>query len=123
MTATRRWDTIVLPEFKVSEMVRRQRQPGQAPRRLNNRTAARLLGLRHYAFRQYLQHLCHLWGRELCIVGEQYTTQACPKCGRCWDIGGSLSCTCKDAVCGYTTVDGDRDRKSALCLAVKHLAM
>lgn len=102
-------------------MVRKHGRPGGGPRRLNNATAAKLLGLRHYGFRVYLQHLCHLCGRELSIVGEEFTTQACPRCGRCWNIGGTLSYTCRDAACGYKSEIYDRDRKSALCLAIKHL--
>jgi transposase len=89
---------------------------------MNSKTARMLLSLRHGAFRVYLQHLCHLWGRELCIVGEEFTTQACPDCGVCWDIGGSEEYRCRDPTCGYTSGPGGRDPKSALCIAIKHLA-
>jgi putative transposase len=40
-----------------------------------------LNNLSHYKFRQHLIHKCKEYGCEVKIVGEEYTSQCCSKCG------------------------------------------
>ncbi len=111
---TARYDTIVLPLFETSKMVRKPPQPGDPRRKLNAKAARALLSLSHYKFRSYLEHRCRVDGRELHTPGEEYTTKACPYCGTCYDVGGSKTFTC--AGCAYVA---DRDEKAAFTYALK----
>lgn len=112
-----RFDTIVLPVFETSRMVRRGTgAPGDPRRKINSKAARALLTLSHYKFRTYLAHASHVRGAELCIVGEEYTTKACPYCGECKNVGSSKTFRCTG--CHFVA---DRDEKAAFTIAVKHI--
>ena len=112
---TARYDTIVLPLFETSKMVRKPPQPGDPRRKLNAKAARAMLTLSHYKFRSYLEHRCRVDGRELHTPGEEYTTIACPYCGLCCKPGTFTEFKCP-GTCSYTA---DRDEKAAFTYALK----
>ena len=113
-----RYDTVILPVFRTQGMSRRKNEDGR-PRKLKRSTVRKLLGLRHYAFRQTLVGRAEMLGKEVCIVGEEFTTQTCGRCGRLHPkIGGNKTFVCPDTACGYRC---DRDANAARNIFIKHL--
>jgi transposase len=121
---TAKFDTIVLPPYKTKDMVQRKRQrpDGTIVRRvIRSGTVRRMLGLAFYAFSQLLGHRCLVDGSELPREGEEYTTQACNYCGRCYQMDGSKVFFC--GLCCKPPFVAHRDEKAAFTLAVKCLAL
>ena len=114
-----RYDTILIPSFETGRMTRKRNLPEGKVRKLNNKVARALLGLRHYAFRKALIARSQMLGKEVCTVGEEYTTQTCPACGSLHDkIGSSDTFRCPNATCGYTC---GRDENASRNIFLKHI--
>lgn len=104
------FNTILLPEFRTSEMLK-----GDT---LNSTTKRSMQGLSHYRFQQKLKGLCERDKRELIIVSEEFTTKTCGCCGHIWnDVGGSKVYKCKNENCDYEL---DRDVHGARNILVKY---
>ena len=71
-------DTILLPRFSTKNMTTKK---GKKPRKISSTTARQLLSWKHHHFRKTLQDKACMLGKEVVIVGEHLTTQACGACG------------------------------------------
>ncbi len=111
-----RADTVVVPIFETSRMVKRAKAPGDRIRKINSKTARSLLSLRHAAFRHRLHHVANTLGKECVNESEEYTTVGCPSC--LYVNAGFSGTTFRCARCSYCA---PRDAKSGLTLAVKCL--
>ena len=110
------FDTILLPEFKSQDMVKKVKKNGRR-RVIRAKTARCLLLLKHYAFRMYLASKVIMCGKELAIVTEEYTTQCCGRCGRLKkNLGGSKVYNCQE--CGFRC---GRDENAARNILLKYL--
>lgn len=69
---TKEYSDILLPKFESQEMVKRSRN------RILNRD---LNHLKHYQFQQRLRYKSIIRGVKLYIVGEEYTSKTCTRCG------------------------------------------
>lgn len=78
------YDIILLPEFNVSEMVKKTSE-----RILNNKTVRRMLSLSHYKFKQFLKFKAALLGKRVLDVNEAYTTKTVSWTGEMLNVGGS----------------------------------
>ncbi|UPR03652.1 putative IS605 transposase [Chloropicon primus] len=111
----RRFDTILLPEFKSQDMVKKNNNGRR--RVIRKKTARTLLTLRHYAFRTFLASKVLLHGSELAIVTEEYTSKTCGRCGHIKDnLGGAEVYKCQK--CGFKC---GRDDNGARNILLKHL--
>ena len=98
-------------------MTRKRNLPEGMVRKLNSKAARALLGLRHFAFRQALVARSQMLGKEVCVVGEEYTTKTCGACGALHNkIGASETFRCPSCtyVCG-------RDENAARNIFLKHI--
>jgi putative transposase len=92
--------TILLPEFRTSQMVAREHPETGAKRKLRQDTARNMLTLAHYKFRSYMKHKALMSGCELVIVTEEYTTMTCGGCGHLNRfVGGKKVFKCNSADC------------------------
>ena len=103
---TRNFDTILLPTFGTSEMLRSEC--------IASTTKRRMQGLAHYRFQQKMVHQCQKHGCTLYLVGEEYTTKCCGGCGRLKEVKGDTIYDCP--TCGYTM---DRDVHGARNILIK----
>jgi len=122
----RRFDTLILPPFKTSEMVKkRQTRNGMAgmvgiqPRKIHSKVARSLLSGRHYEGSVHIMNVFLRAGKEVARMGEEYTTMACKECGVLNDKHSKESWTCKNDCCETFHL---RDPASSLCIFKKALA-
>ncbi|RHZ86056.1 hypothetical protein Glove_55g58 [Diversispora epigaea] len=76
------YDVVIIPEFNVSNMVRRE------TRKINSKTVKRMLTWSHYSFRQRLKHKAEEIGMKMIIQNEAYASKTCSACGNIQNIGG-----------------------------------
>ena len=107
------FDTIILPEFRTSEMLRRGK------RQLRRDAARSMLRWAHYRFRLRLLHKAQVTaGVRVLLVTEEWTSKACGVCGRLhYGLGGSKHYRCPS--CGW---ECDRDVNGARNVMLKTLA-
>ena len=104
------FETILLPEFRTSEMLTGDK--------ISSKTKREMQGLSHYRFQQKLQGLCERDKRKLVIVTEEYTTKTCGCCGHIWNnVGGSKIYKCQNEKCNYEL---DRDVHGARNILIKY---
>ena len=112
---TRRWDTLVLPPFETSGMVkRRARQDG--PRRIHSSVARSLLSWRHYQFRIHVRSAFLRAGGEVLEPDERYTTMTCGACGILNEKHSKEQWTCRRCSTFHL-----RDPAAARCIFIKTL--
>lgn len=99
------FQTIFLPEFKVSDMVK------DSP--LGHKITRRLLQLSHGKFRERLKYYAITKHRNLYIITEEYTTKTCGHCGHLQDMEGKKVYDCSS--CG-TMIDRDYNGARNICL-------
>lgn len=106
---TQNYDTILLPEFPISQMVRKKN--------ISKRTKRLMYSYRFYQFKMRLESKCIENGCQLLIVDESYTSKTCGGCG-CQNekLGGSKEFECPS--CG---VEIDRDANGARNILIKNL--
>jgi transposase len=109
-----RYQHIIIPIFKVQEMVCRNRTGKK--RTIRSKTARRMLNLGHYRFRQILISKARLTNTTIHVVTEEYTSKACGNCGQLNNIGGNKIYKC--AICNAQL---DRDFNGARNILLKQL--
>ena len=67
------YDTILLPDFRVSEMVKK--------RKLSRKTKRMMLMFSFYKFKERLKWKCSLYNKKVLIVDESFTSCTCTRCG------------------------------------------
>lgn len=105
------YETILLPEFNTSFMVRKRK------RNISGKTARAMLTWSHYKFKQRLIAKSQETGTHVEIVTEEFTSKTCGCCG--WQndaLGSSKVFECKQ--CRVTT---GRDVNAARCILLKRI--
>jgi len=101
------YDTILLPTFDTSVMVRKDGKK----RRIGRGTARSMLTFAHYRFRTFLLHKARETGTKVVLVNEAYTSQTCGGCGNLHNkLGGGKVFRCPSDGCEYVC---DRDVNGA----------
>lgn len=104
----RNYDIILLPEFRVSDMLRKKK--------LNKQTK-RLLGMfSFYTFKERLKYKCSVYNKKVIIVDESYTSKTCGVCGILNEVGSSEVYRC----CSCSMVL-DRDVNGARNIMIKNI--
>lgn len=105
------FQNILIPTFETGKMVEHT-----DTRKINNSTARTLQSLSHYKFRCKLKDLCARRGRDLYIIGEEYTSRTCTCCGNLHpNLGGA-----KVFKCGSCGLEIDRDYQGARNIMLKN---
>ena len=104
------YDTILLPDFRISGMVR--------GKKLAKITKRLLYMFSFNSFRRKLEWKCRIHNKKLCIVDESYTSKTCGGCGVLNNVGSSEKYTCKK--CGF---DCDRDVIGSRNIMIKNLTL
>ena len=102
------YDTILLPDFRVSQMVGKKKRLGKMTRRLLNMFS-------FYKFKEKLQYKCSTYGKKLLIVDESYTSCTCGVCGKINKMGGNEIYLCSS--CG---LEIDRDVIASRNILIKN---
>jgi len=102
------YDTILLPDFRISQMVRKGKKLGKMTRRLLNMFS-------FYKFKEKLQYKCSTYGKKLLIVDESYTSCTCGVCGEINKMGGNETYLCQS--CG---LEIDRDVIASRNILIKN---
>jgi len=105
---TRNYDTILLPEFRTSEMVK--------GKKLTRMTKRLMTMFSFYAFKEKLKFKCKSTNTKLYIVEEEYTSKTCTKCGKINNIGSNERYKCKE--CG---LEIDRDVNGNRNIMIKNI--
>jgi IS605 OrfB family transposase len=106
----RNYDIIILPEFRVSEMLKKKKL---------GRMTKRLLSMfSFYKFKQRLEYKCSVYNKKLIIVDESYTSKTCGNCGVLNDVGSKEEYCCSS--CGVII---DRDVNGARNILIKNVGL
>jgi len=105
---TRHYDHIVIPEFKISGMVR--------GKKLSRMTKRLLYMFSFHSFLQKLRFRCSNTNTSLYVVGEEYTSKTCTRCGEMNDVGGS-----EEYRCGRCGLVIDRDVNGSRNILIKNV--
>ncbi len=103
---------IILPEFKVSEMVIKGK------RKIGSKSVRQMMTLSHYRFRQHLINKAREYpGVKVLLVTEEFTSKTCGKCGKLNETLGSS----KIFECKKCNIKMDRDHNGARNILIKTL--
>jgi putative transposase len=87
-------------------------------RNITKTTTRKMLGLRHYNFKQNLKYKSNSRGVNLIICGEEYTSKCCGNCGKInTELGGNKIFECQK--CGLRV---NRDIHAARNILIKALS-
>jgi len=104
------YDTILLPEFKVSQMLKSKKL---------SKTTKRLLNMfSFYKFKVKLAYKCVRHNKKLVIVNESYTSKTCGVCGHLNDVGSK-----ETFQCSRCKTRGDRDALAARNILIKNVVL
>ena len=104
------YDTILLPDFRISGMVKSKKLP---------RITKRMLYMfSFFRFKERLKYKCKIYNKKLIIVDESYTSQTCGECGCRNQMKGNEVYSCKD--CGLVI---DSDVNGARNILLKNLRL
>lgn len=107
------FDNIVTPAFGSKGMSSRQ------GRRLKTKTVRQMSCLSHGLFRKRLIETADRMGKNVYVVGEEYTTKTCCCCGTINEnVGSKKVFHCVNSQCGFV---GDRDVHAAFNILLKFL--
>lgn len=104
------FDSIVLPTFNTSDMVKRNL------RVIKSKTARNMLNWSHFQFAQRLESKCKEYRCELIRISESYTSKTCSYCGKINIVKGKISFKCE---CGRIL---DRDYNGARGIYLRALS-
>jgi putative transposase len=102
------YDVIILPNFRVSQMVR--------SKKLSRGTKRMMMMFSFYSFKSKLMWKCKLRSKKLFIVDESYTSRTCTNCGVINDAKGKETLKCKS--CDFSI---DRDVAGARNIFIKNV--
>jgi putative transposase len=109
---TREFTDIVLPPFETQKMAAR------LGRKLTKKTTRNMLTLSHYKFRMRLQNTAVSRGCRVHILGEEYTSKTCTRCGTIkTNLGGA-----KEYKCSHCGLIIDRDVAGARNIFLKNIS-
>jgi len=104
------YDIIMLPDFKISKMVKGKKI---------GRMTKRLLYMYMFnSFRTKMEYKCKIYNKKLIIVDEGYTTKTCGQCGTLNNIKGQEEYICRG--CG---VKIDRDNNGSRNIMIKNIKL
>lgn len=107
----RNYSTILIPEFNVSQMVKR------GARKITRKTVRQMLTWRHYDFRQRLLTSGIRDNVNIVVCTEEYTSKTCTNCGVLHQtLGGNKKFACKTCGCKI-----DRDMNGARNIYLKNI--
>lgn len=104
------YDTIILPEFRVSEMVK--------SKKISRKTKRMMLMFSFYSFKAKLKWKCNMHEKKLIIVDESYTSCTCTNCGTINETKGKENLKCVS--CGMKS---DRDVSGARNIMIKNVVL
>lgn len=102
------YDHIMIPDFRVSEMIK--------GRKINKQTKRMLCMYSFHSFMMKLKYKCKKNGKKMYVVNECYTSKTCTLCGKINDVGGSEVYKCDG--CGNQV---DRDVNGSRNILIKNL--
>jgi len=106
------YDVIFLPTFETQQMV-------SGVRKLHSKVARAMCTWSHYSFKQHLLFKSSEYpGCRVSIVGEEYTSKTCGRCGTVNPSNSSKTFTCRAPGCRYRA---DRDHNGARNILLKNL--
>jgi len=104
---TSKYTTIIIPPFKVQQMVGK----------LSSKISRSIYTLSHYEFRKKLINKGKELGTNIKVLGEEYTSQTCGRCGNIKkDLGRSRTYRCEKCKCVM-----DRDINGARNILLKNV--
>ena len=101
------YDTILLPDFRVSQMIR--------SKKLSRITKRLMCMFSFYSFKEKLKYKCSMYNKKLIIVDESYTSCTCGRCGKINDTKGAEIFHCTS--CGLVV---DRDATGSRNIFIKN---
>jgi len=104
------YDVIILPDFRVSQMLR--------TKKLGKMTKRLLSMFSFFRFKQKLKWKCDTYGKKLIIVDESYTSKTCTRCGKLNNVGGNEVFHCR--FCG---LEIDRDIVGSRNIFIKNITL
>ena len=104
------YDTIILPDFRVSQMIRKKK--------LARITKRLLCMFSFHSFKEKLMYKCATYRKKLCIVDESFTSCTCGVCGVINNIKGMETYTCES--CGLVI---DRDVSGSRNIFIKNATL
>ena len=106
----RTFDTILLPDFRVSQMIR--------SKKLSKRTKREMTMFSFYSFKEKLTNKCLNYNKRLFIVDESFTSRTCGRCGTLNNMEGKEVYSC--CSCG---LEVDRDVLGARNILIKNTSL
>ena len=104
------YDTIMYPDFRTSQMVRKGKPLSRSTRRLMNMFS-------FYKFKEKLLYKCQTYGKKLLIVDESYTSCTCGVCGKITRNAEEIY------ECNYCGLVIDRDAIASRNILIKNLTL
>jgi len=104
------YDTIILPDFRVSQMIRK--------RKLARITKRLMCMFSFHSFKEKLRYKCDVFKKKLIIVDESYTSCTCGVCGTIADTKGKETFSCLS--CG---LEIDRDVTGSRNILLKNTSL
>ena len=105
---TRNYDKIIIPDFRISGMVKQKK--------LNRMTKRLLYMFSFHSFVEKLRFKCKNTDTQLYIVGEEYTSKTCTQCGKINNVGSLEIYQCKE--CDMVV---DRDVNGSRNIMIKNM--
>ena len=104
------YDTILLPDFRVSQMIR--------SKKLARITKRLMCMFSFHSFKEKLKYKCNMYNKNLIIVDESYTSCTCGRCGKINDTKGLEIFHC--TYCGLVV---DRDATGSRNIFIKNTSL
>ena len=101
------YDTIILPDFRVSQMIR--------SKKLNRMVKRLMCQFSFFQFKEKLKFKCSWYNKKLIIVDESYTSCTCTSCGFIMDTKGKENLNCPSC-----NLDIDRDIAGSRNIFIKN---
>jgi putative transposase len=105
------YDVIILPDYRVSQMIKKGRKIGKMTKRMMTMYA-------FFRFKTKLEYACRRYGRKLVIVDEAYTSKTCTNCGFLNDLEGQETLVCKGC-----RIELDRDVNGSRNIFIKNITL